>query len=80
MFAVWSIRSSRGRATFTDDLLSLAGAENAVRVNGGRITPLESLLAAPPDLILYPRGAVTPQQIEVLQNASPRSLSDRSGR
>jgi ABC-type Fe3+-hydroxamate transport system substrate-binding protein len=72
MFAVWvDPLYVGGRVTFTDDLLTLAGAENAVRVTGWPQYSLESLLASPPDLILYPRGAVTPQQIAALQKRVP---------
>jgi ABC-type hemin transport system substrate-binding protein len=72
MFAVWvDPLYVGGRVTFTDDLLNLAGAENAVRVTGWPQYSLESLLASPPDLILYPRGAVTPQQIAALQKRVP---------
>jgi ABC-type Fe3+-hydroxamate transport system substrate-binding protein len=72
MFAVWvDPLYVGGRETFTDDLLTLAGAENAVRVTGWPQYSLESLLASPPDLILYPRGAVTPQQIAALQKRVP---------
>ena len=72
MFAVWvDPLYVGGQQTFTDDLLKLAGAENAVRVTGWPQYSLETLLASPPDLILYPRGAVTPQQIEALQKRVP---------
>ena len=67
LFAVWTDPLYvAGRDTFTDDLLRLTGAQNAVQVAGWPQYSLESLVAAPPDLILYPRGAVTPQQIEAL--------------
>jgi len=72
MFAVWvDPLYVGGQQTFTDDLLKLAGAENAVGVTGWPQYSLETLLASPPDLILYPRGAVTPQQIEALQKRIP---------
>ncbi|HEV7763443.1 MAG TPA: helical backbone metal receptor [Thermoanaerobaculia bacterium] len=72
MFAVWvDPLYVGGRETFTDDLLTLAGAENAVLVKGWPQYSLESLLASPPDMILYPRGAVTPQQIAALQKRVP---------
>lgn len=72
MFAVWvDPLYVGGRETFTDDLLTLSGAQNAVLVTGWPQYSLESLLAAPPDLILYPRGAVTPRQIEALQKRVP---------
>jgi ABC-type hemin transport system substrate-binding protein len=72
LFAVWvDPLYVGGRNTFTDDLLTLAGAENAVRVGGWPQYSLESLLASPPELVLYPRGAVTPQQITALQKRIP---------
>jgi iron complex transport system substrate-binding protein len=72
MFAVWvDPLYVGGRETFTDDLLVLSGAQNAVEVTGWPQYSLESLLASPPDLILYPRGAVTPQQIAALQKRVP---------
>jgi ABC-type Fe3+-hydroxamate transport system substrate-binding protein len=72
MFAVWTDPLYvGGRNTFTDDVLRLTGADNAVTVTGWPQYSLESLVAAPPDLILYPRGAVTPQQIEALRKRVP---------
>lgn len=72
MFAVWvDPLYVGGRDTFTDDLLQMTGAVNAVTVTGWPQYSLESLLAAPPDLILYPKGAVTPQQIAALQKRVP---------
>ena len=72
MFAVWvDPLYVGGRETFTDDLLALGGAENAVQVTGWPQYSLESLLASPPDLVLYPKGAVTPQQIAALQKRVP---------
>ncbi len=72
MFAVWTDPLYvGGRDTFTDDILQLTGARNAVEVTGWPQYSLESLVAAPPDLILYPRGAVTPQQIAALQQRVP---------
>ncbi|HUR79743.1 MAG TPA: helical backbone metal receptor [Thermoanaerobaculia bacterium] len=67
LFAVWTDPLYvAGRETFTDDLFALTGAENAVNVKGWPQYSLESLVAAPPDLILYPRGAVTEQQVAAL--------------
>ncbi|MFL6248578.1 MAG: ABC transporter substrate-binding protein [Thermoanaerobaculia bacterium] len=72
MFAVWvDPLYVGGRETFTDDLLTMTGARNAVEVTGWPQYSLESLLAAPPALILYPRGAVTPQQVAGLQKRVP---------
>ena len=72
LFAVWTDPLYvAGTNTFTDDLLQLTGAQNAVRVSGWPQYSLESLAASPPELILYPRGAVTPQQVEVLRKRVP---------
>ena len=72
MFAVWTDPLYvAGRRTFTDDLLILCGAQNAVQVTGWPQYSLESFIASPPDLLLYPRGAVTPEQVEVLQKRAP---------
>lgn len=72
LFAVWTDPLYvAGRETFTDDLFALTGARNAVEVSGWPQYSLESLVAAPPDLILYPRGSVTPRQIEVLRRRAP---------
>ena len=72
LFAVWTDPLYvAGRNTFTDDLLKLTSADNAVQVEGWPQYSLESLVASPPDLILYPRGAVTPQQIDVFMKRVP---------
>ncbi|HYH10696.1 MAG TPA: helical backbone metal receptor [Thermoanaerobaculia bacterium] len=72
LFAVWTDPLYvGGQQTFTDDILKLAGAQNSVQVTGWPQYSLESLLAQPPDLILYPRGAVTPQQIDALRERVP---------
>ena len=72
LFAVWTDPLYvAGRQTFTDDLFALTGAQNAVQVGGWPQYSLETLLASPPDLILYPRGAVTPEQIEAFRKRVP---------
>lgn len=72
MFAVWTDPLYvGGKDTFTDDVLRLTGARNAVEVAGWPQYSLESLVASPPDIILYPRGAVTPQQVEALRKRVP---------
>ena len=72
LFAVWTDPLYvAGRNTFTDDLFALTGARNAVTVSGWPQYSLESLVAAPPDIILYPRGALTPQQVEALLARAP---------
>jgi iron complex transport system substrate-binding protein len=72
LFAVWTDPLYvAGRKTFTDDLFVLAGAENAVEADGWPQYSLESVVAKPPDIILYPRGAVTPEQIAALLARAP---------
>ena len=72
LFAVWTDPLYvAGGETFTDDLFALAGARNAVNVKGWPQYSLESLVQSPPDLLLYPRGSVTPQQIETLLARAP---------
>ena len=72
LFMVWTDPLYvAGRNTFTDDLFQLCGAQNAVQVVGWPQYSLESLVASPPDLILYPRGAVTPQQVDALMKRLP---------
>ena len=72
LFAVWTDPLYvAGRNTFTEDLMMLTGARNAVQVEGWPQYSLESLVASPPELILYPRGAVTPQQVDTLMKRVP---------
>ena len=67
LFAVWADPLYvAGRKTFTDDLLILTGAENAVPVDGWPQYSLESLAANPPDLILYPDREVSRAQVAKL--------------
>lgn len=67
LFAIWTDPLYvAGANTFTNDLLELTGAENVVRASGWPQYSLESLVADPPELILYPRGALTPAQMERL--------------
>jgi ABC-type hemin transport system substrate-binding protein len=72
LFAVWTNPLYvAGRNTFVGDLLEHCGATNAVTVNGWPQYSLESLLANPPDIILYPNLSVTPRAIEELLDAAP---------
>jgi iron complex transport system substrate-binding protein len=72
LFAVWTDPLYvAGTGTFTHDLFALAGAQNAVQVPGWPQYSLESLVESPPDLILYPRGAVTPEQMAALVKRAP---------
>jgi ABC-type hemin transport system substrate-binding protein len=67
LFAVWTDPLYvAGRETFTDDLYALAGAQNAIEVKGWPQYSLESLVKHPPDLLLYPRGSVSKEQIDAL--------------
>ncbi|HWW60588.1 MAG TPA: helical backbone metal receptor, partial [Thermoanaerobaculia bacterium] len=60
MFAVWTDPLYvAGRETFTDDILKLTGAQNAVQVAGWPQYSLESFVANPPGILLYPRSSVT---------------------
>jgi iron complex transport system substrate-binding protein len=77
LFAVWTDPLYvGGRNTFTNDVLQLTGAQNAVQVDGWPQYSLESLLASPPELVLYPRGAVTPEQIAALRKRVPELRAD----
>jgi hypothetical protein len=68
LFAVWTDPLYvAGQDTFTHGVMQLTGGENAVRLTGWPQYSLESLLAAPPDILLYPRGAVSPAQVEALR-------------
>ncbi len=72
LFAIWADPLYvAGRETFGDDLLSLAGAKNVVQARGWPQYSLESVVADPPDLILYPDKSVTPAAIEALFRATP---------
>lgn len=72
LFAVWTDPLYvAGRSTFTDDLFALTGARNAVETAGWPQYSLESLVSQPPDLLLYPRGSVTPQQVDALLKRAP---------
>ena len=67
LFVVWSDPLYiAGRDTFTNDLFDLCGARNAASVSGWPQYSLESLIAAPPDLLLYPDHSVSRAQIEAL--------------
>ena len=67
MLAVWTDPLYvAGRNTFADDLITLCGAKNAVEVNGWPQYSLESFVAHPPDLLLYPNHSVTPQAVRAL--------------
>lgn len=69
MFVVWTDPMYvAGRDTFADDYFALAGADNAVppSVTGWPQYSLESFIANPPDLLLYPSRSVTRAQVDAL--------------
>ena len=72
LFAVWTDPLYvAGVNTFTHDLLRLTGAANVVQVNGWPQYSLESLVASPPDLVLYPDKSVSRAQIDKLLAVAP---------
>lgn len=72
LFAVWTNPLYvAGRDTFVGDLLEHCGATNAVTVTGWPQYSLESLVANPPDIILYPNLSVTPRAMNELLDAAP---------
>jgi iron complex transport system substrate-binding protein len=72
LFAVWTDPLYvAGRETFMNDLYDLAGAQNAVPVNGWPQYSLESFIAAPPQFFLYPKGSVAPEQVTALFARAP---------
>jgi iron complex transport system substrate-binding protein len=67
MLAVWTDPLYvGGRNTFADDLFALCGARNAVDVTGWPQYSLESFVAAPPELLLYPKHSVSEAQVAAL--------------
>lgn len=67
LFVVWADPLYiAGRETFTNDLFDICGVRNAASVSGWPQYSLESLIAAPPDLLLYPDRSVTRAQIDAL--------------
>jgi iron complex transport system substrate-binding protein len=67
MLAVWTDPLYvAGRNTFADDLFTLCGGTNAVEVNGWPSYSLESFVAHPPDILLYPNHSVTPEAVRAL--------------
>jgi len=72
LFAVWTNPLYvAGRNTFVGDLLEHCGATNAVTVTGWPQYSLESLVANPPDIILYPNVSVTDRAMRELLDAAP---------
>lgn len=71
LFVVWTNPLYiAGRDTYTDDLIQLTGATNAATVTGWPQYSLESLVANPPDLIVYPNQSVTPAAMRELLDAA----------
>lgn len=71
MLAVWTDPLYvAGRNTFADDLFTLCGVTNAVDVNGWPQYSLESFVAHPPDILLYPNHSVTPEAVRALLTRS----------
>ena len=75
LFAVWADPLYvGGQSTFIDDVLRVTGGTNAVNVDGWPQYPLESLIASPPDIIIYPGKAVPREALERLFGARPELL------
>ena len=75
LFSVWADPLYvGGRETFSDDLIALCGGVNAVAVKGWPQYSQESLLASPPDIVLYPEASVSRAQVERLFAAAPAIL------
>ncbi|MEA2165826.1 MAG: cobalamin transport system substrate-binding protein [Thermoanaerobaculia bacterium] len=67
MLAVWpDPLYVAGNNTFGGDLFALCGAKNAVEVNGWPQYSLESFVANPPEILLYPSHSVAPEQVRAL--------------
>jgi len=67
LFVVWADPLYiAGRDTFTSDLFDVCGVRNAASVSGWPQYSLESLIASPPDLLLYPDRSVTRAQVDAL--------------
>jgi iron complex transport system substrate-binding protein len=72
LFAVWTDPLYvAGTSSFVDDLFVLTGARNVVELSGWPQYSLETFVARPPDIILYPEGAVTAAQIDELLARAP---------
>jgi iron complex transport system substrate-binding protein len=79
LFAVWTDPLYvAGRQTFVDDLYELTGAKNAVPLDGWPQYSLESFAKDPPDILLYPKGAVTEQQVKAMMVRAHRVVPYRA--
>jgi ABC-type hemin transport system substrate-binding protein len=67
LFVVWTDPMYiAGTETFTNDLFDVCGVRNAASVSGWPQYSLESIIAAPPDLLLYPDHSVSRAQVDAL--------------
>jgi iron complex transport system substrate-binding protein len=67
LFTVWTDPLYiAGRETFIDDLYQLTGWQNAAPVQGWPQYSLESFIANPPDVLLYPKRSVTREAVAAL--------------
>lgn len=67
LFTVWTDPLYvAGRDTLIDDLLQLTGATNAIRTSGWSQASLETVVANPPDLVLFVDKSVSRQQVDAL--------------
>lgn len=67
LFIVWADPLyAGGRDTLAGDLLDLTGAANAAPVSGWRQLSLETVIANPPDIILYADRSIPRAQIDAL--------------
>ncbi|HUJ13366.1 MAG TPA: helical backbone metal receptor [Thermoanaerobaculia bacterium] len=67
MFAVWTDPLYvAGRGTYVDDLLQLTGARNDVKAQGWPEESLETFVADPPDLLIYPDISVKKSAVDEL--------------
>ncbi len=72
LFVVWTDPIYvAGHDTFVGDLLELCGAVNAADVKGWPQYSLESLVAHPPDVMLYPNVSVKPEAVQQLLARAP---------
>jgi iron complex transport system substrate-binding protein len=75
LFVIWADPIfAAGRETFADDLFALTGARNALESKGWPQYPQESLIANPPDIVLYPAATVSRAAVEKLFAATPAAL------
>ena len=75
LFAVWpDPLYVAGPGTFTDDLVRLTGARNAVEAGGWPQYSHETLLSRPPDIVLHPAATVSRAAIAALFAAAPSQL------